>query len=644
MKTFEYSVDIGNGIYRSPLAKDKLLDNTTDSIYDRFIRGEKLSENGNCYGTFNATTEQFDWLTYGQVHEVVEKAGSALAKLVAKGTSVGIYSLNRKEWPIAELGCFRNGMITVPLYDTLGKEAIIHIINESEMKIAVLSKNRIKGLIDIKKEGAIKSLLQLVAMENVDDELKTQASAVGITLLGWDEFIKLGEENKTDDSNKQKNGDVATICYTSGTSGMPKGVVLTHRNIINMADALEVMGKNGVFYTFSKNDVHLSYLPLAHVFERVLDVVMINVGAQIAFYRGDPLKILDDVKVLKPTVFVSVPRLFNRIYDKVWQGVNDKSMIAKFLFKLAYNQKKVGLAEGAVTHWLWDKLVFGKVRERLGFGRCSLMFSGSAPISPDVMDFLRIVFCCEALEGYGQTESSAGVAVSQWGDTSGGHIGGPVPVVELKLHDLPEMDYTTKDKPHPRGEICYRGSSAFTEYYKQPEKTKETIDKDGWVHTGDVGCIDDKGRLKIIDRAKNIFKLAQGEYVAPEKIEGVYIKHELLAQMFVYGDSLQPALVAIAVPDKEPFEKWAKANSFQGGLAELVKNPTVTKKVLEEITAYARSSDLKGFEIVRAIKLDSEMFSVDNDLLTPTFKLKRHEAKKKYKDDIAKLYAELGDK
>eukprot|EP00835_Amoeboradix_gromovi_P004945 NODE_423_length_8874_cov_0.432023.p1 type:complete len:514 gc:universal NODE_423_length_8874_cov_0.432023:4821-3280(-) len=506
----KYTVDVGNGVMRSPLSKDKLIENSEHGYYDLFLKALEITEDGNYLGTLDLKTEQYQWLKYSQVREIVAKVGSALLHLTGKKANIGIYSLNRKEWTITELGCFRNNLITVPLYDTLGKEAIVHIINETEMSLCVLSRNRIQGIIDAKKEGVLKPLEIIVSMDDAEDSLKSAAQSVGLRLLSWEEFLKIGSDNNTDESGKSTNADIFTICYTSGTSGMPKGVVLTHKNVLSIAACLEFMGKNGTFYKLSKNDVHLSYLPLAHVFERVLQAYLLDSGSQVAFYRGDPLKILDDVKIIKPTIFVSVPRLFNRIYDKVWQGVNEKSAIAKFLFKLAFSQKKMGLGEGKVTHWLWDKLVFGGVKERLGFGRCQMMFSGSAPITADVMDFLRIVFCCEALEGFGQTESTAGVAVTHWGDTTSGHIGGPIPCVEIKLMDLPEMQYTSKDKPNPRGEICYRGSNAFVEYYKAPQKTSETIDSEGWVHTGDVGLWDDLGRLRIIDRAKNIFKLAQG--------------------------------------------------------------------------------------------------------------------------------------
>jgi long-chain acyl-CoA synthetase len=222
------------------------------------------------------------------------------------------------------------------------------------------------------------------------------------------------------------------------------------------------------------------------------------------------LKLLDDVSVLKPTCFISVPRLFNRIYDRVLAGVKAKGGIAAFLFNTAYSQKKSALRKGTQTHFLWDALVFANVRAKLG-GRVRFLFTGSAPISSDVMDFLKICFSCDVYEGYGQTETSAGISITYSGDCTSGHIGAPVACGEIKLVDVPSMNYTSKDKPNPRGEICVRGNQVFKGYYKEPEKTQEAFYEGGWLRTGDVGSIDSLGRLVIIDRVKQIFKLAQGE-------------------------------------------------------------------------------------------------------------------------------------
>lgn len=225
-------------------------------------------------------------------------------------------------------------------------------------------------------------------------------------------------------------------------------------------------------------------------------------------------------------------------------------------------------------------------------------------------------------------------------------MGAPFPCSEVKLVDVPDMNYLSTDLPHPRGEICIRGNSIMREFYKSPEKTAEAIDAEGWLHTGDIGMLDDANRIAIIDRLKNIFKLSQGEYIAPEKIESIYQKHELIAQAFVYGDSKQSQLVGVFVPDKETFRPWAvkKLPELASSLSnekELYTSPQMREAFLKEIEAFGKKSGLKGFECVKAVHLSEEEFSVENELLTPTFKLKREAVRNIYLDEIASMYKTL---
>jgi len=255
---------------------------------------------------------------------------------------------------------------------------------------------------------------------------------------------------------------------------------LTHKNFVSTIASFRTLAKHGKFFQPSNADCHISYLPLAHVFERLCQSVMISGSTRIGYYQGDTLKLLDDVVELQPTIFASVPRLFNRIYDKVMAGVKAKGGLAAALFNRAYNSKKANLKGGYIDHALWDRLIFGAIRARLG-GKVKHIISGSAPISPDVMDFLRICFSADVYEGYGQTEQAAGLSMSFRGDMTPGQVGPPQLCVEVKLRDIPEMNYTSQDKPYPRGEIMLRGASVFKGYYKAPEQTAETLSADGWA-------------------------------------------------------------------------------------------------------------------------------------------------------------------
>ncbi|KAI8919305.1 hypothetical protein DFJ77DRAFT_487409 [Powellomyces hirtus] len=617
----------------------------TQSVHECFLRGMKESGDQPYLGhrpINDGVAGAYVWQSYNEVYTRVKNLGSAFAKRGLKADSmVGLFSINRPEWVIAEQASFTQSCITVPLYDTLGNEAIEFIVNETETTTIAATSDKAKVLINMKEKIPSLKLIVVMDDENATEALASLGKDKDVEVIAITALEKEGAVEPVTGTLPNKD-TIATICYTSGTTGQPKGVLLSHENLMSLCGATRVQGPTGDIIKYNNQDSYISYLPLAHVFERSIQVCLTYVGARIGFYQGDTLKLLDDVGELKPTIFASVPRLFNRIYDKVLQGVKAKGGVAAMLFNKGYAAKKANLANGNVHHFLWDALVFSKVRARLG-GRVRVMFCGAAPISADVMDFLRICFSASVHEGYGQTETSAGASVTDLRDTSTGHIGVPCCSGDIKLVDVPSMGYTSQDKPFPRGEICVRGKNVFKGYYKNPEKTAEVLDADGWCHSGDVGMWDAHGHLVIVDRVKNIFKLAQGEYIAPEKIEMVYQKHELVGQSFVYGDSLQASLVAIIVPDEDCFRKWA----VQAGLpdkptAELCQDDATRKAVIKALVDFGRADGLKGFENVKDVYLEPTPFTPENGMMTPTFKLKRHEAKIKYQKQIDEMYARIG--
>ena len=271
------------------------------------------------------------------------------------------------------------------------------------------------------------------------------------------------------------------------------------------------------------------------------------------------------------------------------------------------------------------------------------MACGAAPLSQETFNFIRILFCCQLFQGYGLTETNGGAIATHPQDIQVGHVGGPSSCVEYKLVDVPEMEYHSTDQiegvPHPRGEICIRGPSVFTEYYKEPEKTKEVIDQDGFFHTGDLGMVMPHGGLKIIGRKKQIFKLSQGEYIAAEYLESVYVQNDLIKQIFVYGDSLQDYLVAVIVPDPEEFEKWAISVELEEMPYEKgVQSEKFKEAIFGAIEAQKKESSLNGFEVVKRFHITTEEFTITDNLLTPTFKVKRENALKKYIDEIKEMY------
>ena len=334
--------------------------------------------------------------------------------------AVGLFSINREEWCITEQACFASGLVTVPLYDTLGNESIAYICDQTEMEIIFTSSDKLKLLTGMLQD--IKHVKRIVCFDRLSAEETSKYSdaikEAGVEIIYFGDLASKSES--IFEPRPPRPEDLCTICYTSGTTGMPKGVMLTHAALLADASACLALcgyGPNGFsaehrsLFELKSTDVHISYLPLAHIFERVVMTALTTVGAGIGFYQGDTLKLMDDIAILRPTIFVSVPRLFNKVYDKVIAGVKEKGSISQFMFNCAYAAKLENLRErGELKHWLWDRLVFKQIQEKLG-GRVRAMLSGSAPIAKEVMEFLRVCFGCEVYEGYGQTETSAGTCL-----------------------------------------------------------------------------------------------------------------------------------------------------------------------------------------------------------------------------------------
>ncbi|GIX87467.1 hypothetical protein CDAR_30822 [Caerostris darwini] len=606
------------------------------TLLEMMQRGYRISGNGNCLG-YKISKTEYSWISYGEVLERSKNIASGLVHIGMKpgqDSFIGIYSQNSVEWILTEHACYNQSAVIVPLYDTLGPNACSFIINQAEIKIVVCDKEeKVKSLLERKDDTP--GLKNIVVINNVTDKIKEFASEKGVQLNTLKEIEEMGRQNPAE-VLPPKPTDIATVCYTSGTTGDPKGVMLTHQNII--IDASAVIEQLVREYAPNKTDIMMSFLPLAHMLERLCEVTVYINGGSLGFFGGDVRTLSDDLKALRPTIMPAVPRLLNRVYDKVIVKANS-SMLTKLIFKLALKMKQSELQQLIIrNNSIWDRIVFKQVREGMG-GRLRLLVSGSAPLAGNVLTFIRCALGCVVVEGYGQTECVAPCTLNIQGDFSVGHVGPPISCCHIKLVDVPEMEYYSKDG---KGEICIKGLNVFKGYFKDDQKTKETIDEDGWLHTGDIGMWLPNGSLKIVDRKKHIFKLAQGEYIAPEKIENIYLSSQYVSQIFVHGESLQSCLVAIIVPDKEVLVSWCKEKGVQGTWEQICRNKSVKELILNDITHLGKKAGLKSFEQVKDIYVHSEMFSVDNGLLTPTLKTKRPDCKKCFIDIIESMYRLMG--
>lgn len=629
-------------VYRSVFAKDGFPEpvDGVETCWDVFrVSAEKYPGN-RMLGRreiVNGKAGKYNWMSYKEVYDIVIKVGASIRACGAdQGGRCGIYGANCPEWIISMQACNAHGIYCVPLYDTLGAGAVEFIICHAEVSIAFVEEKKIQEVLKTFPNSA-RFLKTLVSFGKVTPEQKEEVEKFGLRIYSWDEFLLLGN-NQQYNLPEVNKGDICTIMYTSGTTGEPKGVLISNEGIITLIAGVRRLLKC-VDEELTVKDVYLSYLPLAHIFDRVIEEAFISHGASIGFWRGDVKLLVEDIVELKPTIFCAVPRVLDRIYSGLQAKISSGGLLKSTLFNIAYKYKLHNMRNGSKhseAARIFDKIVFSNVKQGLG-GNVRLILSGAAPLATHVEEFLRVVSCAHVLQGYGLTETCAGTFVSLPHEMSMlGTVGPPVPNVDVRLESVPEMRYDACSAT-PRGEVCVRGKTLFSGYYKREDLTNEVL-VDGWFHTGDIGEWQSNGSLKIIDRKKNIFKLSQGEYVAVENLENVYGHVSEIDSIWIYGNSFESFLVSVINPNKQAVERWAEENSVPGDFSSLCENPKVKEFILGELTKAAKVNKLKGFEFIKAVHLDPEPFDMERDLLTPTYKKKRPQMLKYYQSVLDNLY------
>ena len=532
-----------------------------------------------------------------------------------------------------DLACMSQSLYTVSLYDTLGPSATEYIINHASLACVATSLPHIPTLLKLKPR--LPTLKIIVCLDSLDageqsghskiDILSALAADTGVQIVSLDQVEALGASLGNPQYHSPVPSDIITINYTSGTTGPPKGVTLTHRAAVAAASCCLSHVVQG------PSDIVCSYLPLAHIYARMTEHGCLWAGVAIGYFHGDVLALVDDLKLLRPTTFTSVPRLYNRFGGAIRAATTSqpgvKGALSRHVVSTKLEYLKDPDAPAATNkHKFYDRIWGQKVTSAMGLDRVKAMVSGSAPLDPSLHQFLRVIFGNNFIQGYGLTETYAvGLAQGQ-GDFSVGNCGGVTPADELCLASVPDMEYLVTDKPHPRGELLIRGNTLFSGYYKSEEETKKAVLPDGWFRTGDICSVDERGRFRVIDRVKNVLKLAQGEYISPERIENVYLSHlSFLSQAYVHGDSAQSFLVGIfgVLPEMfAPFASKTLGKSIEAtdlqAIAAACRDDKVRKAVVKELERVGRKNQFAGYERVRNAYLYLDPFTIDNELLTPT--------------------------
>ncbi|KAF3546273.1 hypothetical protein DY000_02005058 [Brassica cretica] len=595
---------------------------------------------------------EYRWQSYGEVFERVCNFASGLVGVGHNvDTRVAIFSDTRAEWFIAFQGCFRQNLTVVTIYASLGEEALIYSLNETQVTTLICDSKQLKKLSAI--QSSLKTVKNIIYI--VEDGVEVASSDVNglgdITVSSISEVEKLGKERPVEPNFPSKNG-VAVIMFTSGSTGLPKGVMITHGNLIaTAAGVMKVIPK------LNKDDVYIAYLPLAHVFELEAEIVVFTWGSAIGY--GSAMTLTDtsnkvkkgtkgDVSVLNPTLMTAVPAILDRVRDGVLKKVEEKGGMAKTLFNFAYKRRLAAVNGSWFGAWglekmFWDTLVFTKIRAVLG-GRIRFMLVGGAPLSPDSQRFINICMGSPIGQGYGLTETCAGATFSEWDDPTAGRVGPPLPCGYIKLVSWEEGGYRVSDKPMPRGEIVVGGNSVTAGYFNNQEKTDEVykVDENGtrWFYTGDIGRFHPDGCLEVIDRKKDIVKLQHGEYVSLGKVEAALGSSNYIDNIMVHADPMNSYCVALVVPSHGALEKWGEeAGVKSSDFSELCENGEAVKEVQQSLIKAAKAAKLEKFEIPAKIKLLPEQWTPESGLVTAALKLKREQIKAKFKDELQKLYA-----
>ena len=525
-------------------------------------------------------------------------------------------------------------LFTVSLYDTLGPSATEYIVHHATLASVCTSLPHIPTLLKLAPRlPSLKIIISLDPLSSGEqaghsklDILSALAADLGIKIISMTDVEALGERLGAVPRPPTPT-DTITINYTSGTTGAPKGVLLSHRAAVAGASvALCTIGQ-------TSSDSMISYLPLAHIYGRLAEQGALWAGAPIGYFHGDILALVDDMKLLKPTLFTSVPRLFNRFGGAIRAATTEQTGFRGALSRHVVSTKMAALTQPSPdapsatnTHAFYDRIWSKKVASALGLQRARSMVSGSAPLDPPLHQFLRIVFANNFIQGYGLTETYA-VGLGQIeGDFSAGNCGAVTMADEVCLADVPDMEYSSSDKPQPRGELLIRGNTLFSGYFRNEEETAKAMTEDGWFRTGDICTVDARGRFQIIDRRKNVLKLAQGEYISPERIENVYLGQlAYLAQAYVHGDSVQTFLVGVfgVMPELfAPFASRVLGTEIKAGDIEAIqavcRDEKVRRAVLKDLEKVGKKNGFMGYERVKGVLLLVEPFSIDNELLTPT--------------------------
>lgn len=634
---------------------------------------------------------EFNWITYQEyLNKVRGFAGGLQALGLKPKDKLVIYAETQVDWMVSAFAAWYNNATVVTIYATLGEEGALHGINQTKASVIVADSKLLKVLVKIlPKCPSVKTVVTMTTPDEKVSEALAAATAAaatnaapahsggmfgslaphkpvaapstGVTVKTISDVIEHGEREGGDVPVSVTPEDLAVIMYTSGTTGAPKGVMISHSNIISTIDHTQYYLNT---LPMTPDDVFLAYLPLAHIFELCVECVILCSGASLGY--GNPHTLTDtgvklkrpesmgDAPCLQPTIMIFAPAVLDKVYQSIQAKKNNLTGFKSTLFNWGVNSGERHFNRGQVgANKILNKLVFSQVQGIVG-GRLKAMVTGSAPLSPDIQKFIQTCFNAPVRQGYGLTETCAASCVAGFHDNGLALVGPPLMNSVIRLADWPEGNYRNSDLHKEgvkmrRGEVLIGGPQVTIGYYMDPENPDPELKKkneEDWVEidgirffrTGDIGQITENGSLMIIDRKKDLWKGPNGEYVALTKVEAVLKLSEWCEMPMVYGKTGGEYPVALICPFKKAIEALGAEKQIPGDFEALCKDPAIVETVSKALIELCKHNKLVEFEIPKKFALISELWTPENDLLTAAMKLKRPIIAEKHAADIAKLY------
>ncbi|KAL9057226.1 MAG: hypothetical protein Q9162_002429 [Coniocarpon cinnabarinum] len=583
----------------------------------------------------------YEYISFIEYEKIAVRAGAGLRKLgMTTGDRVHLFGATSPWWLAMAHGSASQSFPIVTAYDSLGEEGLEHSMKQTHAKAIFLDQQLVVKLLNPLKNA--RDIQYVIYNSEPEGKMKQEdIDAVKnahphVTIMSFNDLQKLGQDNPVD-LTLPEPADLCCVMYTSGSTGPPKGVLLSHKNVIAALSGIDAI----VGQYIGPGDGLIAYLPLAHILEFIFELANFYWGGVMGY--GHPKTLSDqsvknckgDIREFRPSIMVGVPAVWESVKKGIIGKVNASSTVVQNMFWSAMRAKSAMLNNGIPGAGVLDSLVFNKIKDATG-GRLRICMSGGGPIAKDTQKFISMAIT-PMISGYGLTETSAMAALMDPAGWTSNAIGEMPACVEVKLVDCPDLGYLTTNNP-PQGEIWIRGDSVSEGYLDLPEESKESF-VDGWFKTGDIGEFDSKGSLRVTDRKKNLVKTLNGEYIALEKLESIYRSVPIVANICIYAAEDQQKPIAIIVPAEPALKSIANSNGVKGdSVEELVNDQKVNELVLSELQKGGKGGGLQSFELIQGVVLADEEWTPQNGLITSAQKLNRKGILNKYQDGVDRAY------